>query len=107
MPKSETSPLANPKSFIALATVHGAPPLQLLLLSDESCPPALTLSLSRATLIPAIGGRVQEASLPRDLMKQTVRIAGGINELFGTLDENLKLFESSLHVTTHLQRPRP
>jgi len=36
-------------------------------------------------------------------MKQTVRIAGGISELFGTLDENLKLFESNLHVTTHLK----
>ena len=35
-------------------------------------------------------------------MKQTVRLVGGINEFFGTLDENLKLFESSLHVTTHL-----
>jgi phosphate starvation-inducible PhoH-like protein len=36
-------------------------------------------------------------------MKQTVRISGGINELFGTLDENLKYFESSLRVTTHLK----
>jgi phosphate starvation-inducible PhoH-like protein len=36
-------------------------------------------------------------------MKQTVRLQGGINELFGTLDENLKLFESALHVTTHLR----
>jgi phosphate starvation-inducible protein PhoH and related proteins len=36
-------------------------------------------------------------------MKHTVRIAGGINELFGTLDENLKFFESSLRVTTHLK----
>ena len=36
-------------------------------------------------------------------MKQTVRIAGGINELFGPLDENLKFFESSLRVTTHLR----
>src|SRR6202167_4620907 len=36
-------------------------------------------------------------------MRQTVRLAGGINELFGTLDENLKLFESSLHVKTHLR----
>jgi phosphate starvation-inducible protein PhoH and related proteins len=36
-------------------------------------------------------------------MKQTVRIAGGISELFGTLDENLKFFESNLHVTTHLR----
>jgi phosphate starvation-inducible protein PhoH and related proteins len=35
-------------------------------------------------------------------MKQTVRIAGGVNELFGTLDENLRLFESTLRVTTHL-----
>ena len=36
-------------------------------------------------------------------MKQTVRIAGGINELFGTLDENLKFLESTLRVTTHLK----
>jgi phosphate starvation-inducible PhoH-like protein len=36
-------------------------------------------------------------------MKQTVRLAGGINELFGTLDENLKLFESSLRVRTQLR----
>jgi phosphate starvation-inducible protein PhoH and related proteins len=36
-------------------------------------------------------------------MKQTVRLVGGINELFGTLDENLKLFESALHITTHLR----
>ena len=36
-------------------------------------------------------------------MKQTVRLVGGITELFGTLDENIKLFESTLHVTTHLQ----
>ena len=35
-------------------------------------------------------------------MKQTVRLAGGIHELFGTLDENLKLFESSLQIRTHL-----
>ncbi|MGA8366538.1 MAG: PhoH family protein, partial [Candidatus Acidiferrales bacterium] len=34
---------------------------------------------------------------------QTVRIAGGINELFGTLDENLKFFESALQVTTQLK----
>jgi phosphate starvation-inducible PhoH-like protein len=33
-------------------------------------------------------------------MKHTVRLAGGINELFGTLDENLKLLESSLGVST-------
>jgi phosphate starvation-inducible protein PhoH and related proteins len=36
-------------------------------------------------------------------MKQIVRLVGGISELFGTLDENIKLFESTLHVRTHLQ----
>jgi phosphate starvation-inducible protein PhoH and related proteins len=36
-------------------------------------------------------------------MKQTVRIAGGISELFGPLDENLKFLESALNVRTHLQ----
>jgi phosphate starvation-inducible PhoH-like protein len=36
-------------------------------------------------------------------MKQTVRIAGGVSEFFGTLDENLKLLESALQVTTHLR----
>ena len=36
-------------------------------------------------------------------MKQSVRLVGGITELFGTLDENLKLFESALHVTTQLR----
>jgi phosphate starvation-inducible protein PhoH and related proteins len=30
-------------------------------------------------------------------------MAGGLNELFGTLDENLKYFESSLRVTTRLK----
>jgi phosphate starvation-inducible PhoH-like protein len=40
---------------------------------------------------------------PQKLMKQTVRIIGGINELFGTLDENMKLFESALRVTTRLK----
>jgi phosphate starvation-inducible protein PhoH and related proteins len=40
--------------------------------------------------------------LSLELMKQTVRIAGGVNEFFGTLDENLRLFESTLRVTTHL-----
>jgi phosphate starvation-inducible PhoH-like protein len=36
-------------------------------------------------------------------MKQTVRMVGGINEFFGTLDENLKFFESTLRVTTQLK----
>jgi phosphate starvation-inducible PhoH-like protein len=30
-------------------------------------------------------------------------MVGGINELFGTLDENVKLLESALHVTTRLK----
>src|SRR5579872_4259039 len=36
-------------------------------------------------------------------MKQTVRIAGGISEFFGPLDENLKYFESALKVRTQLK----
>lgn len=36
-------------------------------------------------------------------LKQTVRIAGELNDFFGTLDENLKLLESSLKITTHLK----
>jgi phosphate starvation-inducible PhoH-like protein len=39
-------------------------------------------------------------------MRRTVQIAGGIESLFGTLDENVKLLESALHVTTHLQDDR-
>ena len=35
-------------------------------------------------------------------MRRTVQIAGQVENLFGTLDENLKLLESSLHVTTYL-----
>src|SRR5512145_1783828 len=36
-------------------------------------------------------------------MKRTVKITTEIEPLFGTLDENLKLFESVLKVNTHLQ----
>ncbi len=36
-------------------------------------------------------------------MRRTVQIAGRIEPLFGTLDENLKLLESALQVTTHLR----
>jgi len=35
-------------------------------------------------------------------MRRTVQIAGQLENLFGTLDENLKLLESSFHVTTFL-----
>ncbi|MGA8102169.1 MAG: PhoH family protein [Candidatus Acidiferrales bacterium] len=34
-------------------------------------------------------------------MRHTVQVVGELSELFGTLDENLKLFESSFHVTIH------
>ncbi|HVA93800.1 MAG TPA: PhoH family protein [Candidatus Dormibacteraeota bacterium] len=36
-------------------------------------------------------------------MRRTIQIAGGVESLFGTLDENVKLLESALHVTTQLQ----
>jgi phosphate starvation-inducible protein PhoH and related proteins len=36
-------------------------------------------------------------------MRRTVQITGGIESLFGTLDENVKLLESALHITTQLQ----
>jgi phosphate starvation-inducible PhoH-like protein len=36
-------------------------------------------------------------------MRRTVQIAGGVESLFGTLDENVKLLETSLRVTTQLQ----
>ncbi|MBI3668456.1 MAG: PhoH family protein, partial [Acidobacteria bacterium] len=39
-------------------------------------------------------------------MRRTIQIAGGLEPLFGTLDENLKLFESALHVTTQLEDNR-
>jgi phosphate starvation-inducible PhoH-like protein len=39
-------------------------------------------------------------------MRRTVHISGKIEPLFGTLDENLRLLESTLHVQTHLQDDR-
>ncbi|MCL6565360.1 MAG: PhoH family protein [Acidobacteriia bacterium] len=39
-------------------------------------------------------------------MKRTVQLAGGVEALFGTLDENLKLLESALRVSTQLQQDR-
>jgi phosphate starvation-inducible PhoH-like protein len=36
-------------------------------------------------------------------MRRTVQISGGLESLFGTLDENVKLLESALHVTIELQ----
>ena len=39
-------------------------------------------------------------------MRRTVEIAGNVESLFGTLDENLKLLESSLHISTYLDDNR-
>ena len=39
-------------------------------------------------------------------MRRTVQIAGQVENLFGTLDENLKLLESALQVTTDLRDNR-
>jgi phosphate starvation-inducible PhoH-like protein len=36
-------------------------------------------------------------------MRRRIKLAGNIEQLFGTLDENVKLLESSLHITTNLQ----
>src|SRR5713101_4560956 len=36
-------------------------------------------------------------------MIRAITLSGGVEQLFGTLDENLKLFESALGVTTHLK----
>jgi phosphate starvation-inducible PhoH-like protein len=36
-------------------------------------------------------------------MRRTVQIVGGVESLFGTLDENVKLLESALHITTQMQ----
>ena len=36
-------------------------------------------------------------------MRQSVRLSGGIADLFGPYDENLKLLESAMHVTTQLR----
>jgi len=36
-------------------------------------------------------------------MRRTVQLSGGIEQLFGTLDENLKLLESGLNVATQLK----
>ena len=55
------------------------------------------------------GGRtaLRRPLLPTALpMRRTVEIAGQVENLFGTLDENLKLLESSLRVATYLDDNR-
>jgi phosphate starvation-inducible PhoH-like protein len=54
--------------------------------------------------IPAIGKPASVASPEKSSwMKRTVHIAGKLEPFFGTLDENVRLLENSLHVRTHLQ----
>src|SRR3990170_2086913 len=36
-------------------------------------------------------------------MKKEVQLNSGIEVLFGTLDENLRLLETTLHISTHLK----
>ncbi len=36
-------------------------------------------------------------------MRRTIQLTGGVEQLFGTLDENLRLFETALRVTTRLK----
>ena len=96
-----------------ITTTPASPaPLHIALLPicyslTKPAPLVLTLAPGRATLIFQPDAAARHASQgglqPQDLMKQTVRMIGGLNELFGTLDENLKLFESTLHVTTQLR----
>ena len=52
-------------------------------------------------------GGINSPGAPGPLeMRRTVEIAGEVGTLFGTLDENLKLLESALGVTTQLQNNR-
>jgi phosphate starvation-inducible PhoH-like protein len=39
-------------------------------------------------------------------MRRAIQIAGQVEDLFGTLDENLKFLESALHVTTFFHNDR-
>jgi len=58
---------------------------------------------------PFAGGRITGPGVlcgnngPTNSMKRTVQLAGGIEQLFGTLDENIKLLETALRVTTQLK----
>jgi phosphate starvation-inducible protein PhoH and related proteins len=49
-----------------------------------------------------IGHPASIAGKPSTWMRRTVHITGKIEPFFGTLDENLRLFEDSLRVRTHL-----
>jgi len=54
--------------------------------------------------IPVIGKPAAVASSDKSStwMKRTIHIAGKLEPFFGTLDENVRLLENSLHVRTHM-----
>jgi len=64
---------------------------------------AVNRSAARAS-IPAIGEPAAVASPEKSStwMKRTIHIAGKLEPFFGTLDENVRLLENTLHVRTHL-----
>jgi phosphate starvation-inducible protein PhoH and related proteins len=47
--------------------------------------------------------RGRQGTRPASWMKKEVQLTSGIETLFGTLDENLRLLESALHLTAHLK----
>src|ERR1051325_4373978 len=53
-----------------------------------------------------IGQPVPVTRQPSNWMRRTVHISGQIEPFFGTLDENVRLLEESLHVRTHLHDTR-
>jgi len=55
---------------------------------------------------PAAGKPVPVTREPSNWMRRTVHISGQIEPFFGTLDENVRLLEDSLHVRTHLHDTR-
>src|SRR5207302_7711386 len=60
----------------------------------------------RVTRRNPIGKPVPVTREPSNWMRRTVHISGQIEPFFGTLDENVRLLEDSLHVRTHLHDTR-
>ena len=107
-PISRRSPIAALSVLIRWCdTAQPAPAVVRLTLPGPS--DTLNQSVARDVFVDRFspGGRT---ALRRPLwttalpMRRTVEIAGQVENLFGTLDENLKLLESSLHVATYLAR---
>ena len=56
-----------------------------------------------AGTFPAIGKPAVDSSEKSSTwMRRTIHFAGKMEPFFGTLDENVRLLENSLHVRTHL-----